>query len=144
MDPTFPAGVDKALLPFVTAITPNQHEAEVLLGDTIRDDRDAEEAARLLRSLGPTTACLKLSDGGCVFADMNGVKLIPAIPVDVVDKTGAGDAFIGAMAAGLAEGRSIEGATLWGGAGSSFVVGRRDAQASYPTRAEFFHFLEQR
>jgi ribokinase len=142
VDPTFPEAVDKRLFRGVTSITPNIHEAEVLLGRSIRDEAGASEAARDLMSLGPETVCLKLSDGGCVFANDSGRRLMKPVEVDVVDKTGAGDAFIAGLAGALVEGQPMQEAARWGIAGSSFSVTRREAQNSYPTRSEFFSMLE--
>lgn len=70
------------------------------------------------------------------------VSTLAAPDVEVVDKTGAGDAFMGAFAAALAEGRPHLEAARWGVAASSFSVGRAGAQASYPTREEFLRFLD--
>ncbi|MBY3488965.1 hypothetical protein HFN77_29600 [Rhizobium laguerreae] len=69
------------------------------------------------------------------------VSLIAAPDVDMVDKTGAGDAFMGALAVALLGGHSHLEAARLGVAAASFSVGRRGAQASYPSPEEFFSFL---
>jgi ribokinase len=61
---------------------------------------------------------------------------VDAPPVSaVVDTTGAGDAFVGALASELARGSSLAAATALGVRAGSFAVGRFGAQSSYPMRA---------
>jgi ribokinase len=62
--------------------------------------------------------------------------------VDVVDSTGAGDAFTGALAAGLAAGKDLVGAAGWGVAVASYSVGRPGAQSSYPRGRECDRLLD--
>jgi ribokinase len=72
----------------------------------------------------------------------NGVRILPggpelaAIPADVVDTTGAGDALAGATAAALAEGRPLERAVEWGIAAASLAVERHGCQPAMPRRDE--------
>lgn len=71
-----------------------------------------------------------------------GVRILPdgpelaAIPADVVDTTGAGDALAGVTAAALAEGRPLEEAVEWGIAAASLSVERRGCQPAMPPREE--------
>jgi ribokinase len=65
-----------------------------------------------------------------LFLDEHGARTMPAPKVDVVDATGAGDAFVGALAAALARGDELEKATRWGIAAaalSTTVAGARSA-----------------
>ena len=61
---------------------------------------------------------------------------LPVYPARVVDTTGAGDALIGGLAAGLAEGLDLVGALRLGMAAAAVSVERRGAQPSMPTRAD--------
>jgi ribokinase len=65
----------------------------------------------------------------------DGVEL-PAVPAQVVDTTGAGDALAGATAAALAEGRPLEDAVRWGIAAASLSVERHGCQPAMPRRTE--------
>jgi ribokinase len=71
-----------------------------------------------------------------------GVRILPdgpelaAIPADVVDTTGAGDALAGATAAALAEGRPLEEAVEWGIAAASLAVERHGCQPAMPRRGD--------
>lgn len=140
-DPTFPDAADRKLFPRFSAVMPNQHEAEVLLGRDIADRRQALDAAKELREWGADTVCVKLSDGGCAWAHGDHADIIPAIEVEVVDKTGAGDAFIAAYAAAAVEGKSSREAACWGVAASSYAVTKSGAQDSYPTRDDLLRLL---
>jgi ribokinase len=82
----------------------NEHEAAVVLGDQQAAD-DPETAAQRLLELGPASVVITLGAQGAVLAEADGVSRVSADEVDdVVDTTGAGDAFAGALAAALAAG----------------------------------------
>jgi ribokinase len=66
---------------------------------------------------------------------------IPTIPVAAVDTTGAGDAFAGALAAALLEGRPTADAIRFATGAAAFAVTGYGAQPSYPTRAELDQLL---
>jgi ribokinase len=143
VDPTFPEEIDPSFLHRFYAITPNQKEAESLLRRQIRTDEDAAAAAKELHDHGVSIVCVKLARGGCAFCQDGEVSLLAAPDVEVVDKTGAGDAFIGAFAVALLEGRRPLEAAQWGVAASSISVGKRGAQPSYPDRHAFLEFLSK-
>ncbi|MXX52481.1 MAG: ribokinase, partial [Dehalococcoidia bacterium] len=60
----------------------------------------------------------------------------PAYEVEVVDTISAGDAFSGALAVALSEGRSMEEAVRYGAAAGALAVTKRGVQTAMPTRAE--------
>lgn len=68
----------------------------------------------------------------------------PAFAVRAVDTVAAGDAFVGAFAAALAEGRPLREALLRGNAAGALAVTRVGAQPSLPIRAELETFLRER
>ena len=68
----------------------------------------------------------------------------PAFAVRAVDTVAAGDAFVGAFSAALAEGRPVQEALLRGNAAGALAVTRAGAQPSLPTRAELEAFLRER
>lgn len=143
VDPTFPEEIELSQLERFDTITPNQTEAKALLNREIKTAEDAIAAAKQLSGNGVNAVCLKLSNGGCVLCENGDVLLIAAPDVDMVDKTGAGDAFMGALAVALLDGHSHLEAARLGVAAASFSVGRRGAQASYPSREEFFAFISR-
>lgn len=121
------ARLSAATLSTVDPLVVNEHEAEWLAGSI--------DPRRLL-DLGPRSVVITLGARGAVLADSSGVHEIPAPKVEPVDTTGAGDAFTGALATGLATGRDLVAAAELAVLVAAFSVTRPGAQPSYPTLAE--------
>jgi ribokinase len=112
----------------------NETEALELLGWG-KDERNWESAASALRELGPQNVIITLgAEGAYVLA--NEVTLISPPKVDVVDTTGAGDAFCGAFAAQIAKGAEIEHAARAGVVAGALAVTKFGAQPSQPYWSE--------
>jgi ribokinase len=110
---------------------PVSAESEKLVGvaDLIVVNRD--EAATL--GLEPTDRVVVTLGAGGVLV---GATHVPAFAVDVVDPTGAGDAFCAALAVAVAEGNDLVAATRFGAAAGACAVRRLGAEPGLPTRAE--------
>src|SRR5207253_9599553 len=94
-------------------------------------------AGERLLEPGAQTVLVKIGAEGCVLVNRHKhLRFRPATRT-AVDTTGAGDAFTGALAVGLIEGRPIEMAVRMAVAASAFAVTRFGAQTSYPSREEF-------
>jgi ribokinase len=113
----------------------NESEATELLGTGIGDVDAALRAVALLASRTRSAVLTLGADGAVVSAD-GATEHVPAPSAVVVDSTGAGDAFTGAIAAVLSRGADLSKAVRLGVRAGSFAVGRAGAQASYPTAAD--------
>jgi len=79
---------------------------------------------------------------GCLVVEQDVVHE-PGCRVDAVDATAAGDAFNGALAVRLAEGRPLAEAARWANQAAALAVTRPGAQPSLPTRAEIELFFDR-
>lgn len=120
----------------VDVLLANEEEAALLAGlPAPRDDEDAEtaraaahEAARVLRA-SATTVVVKLGARGSLAADAEqGEAFSPAVPVDVLDTTGAGDAFAAGFLPAWCDGVELEVALGRGNRAAARVVGRVGAR----------------
>jgi ribokinase len=122
-----PARLSVATLSNAHPLVVNEHEAVWFAGST--------DPLRLL-ALGPRSVVITLGARGVVLADGLAVHEVAAPEVSPVDTTGAGDAFTGALAVGLAAGQDLKAAAELAVRVAAISVTRRGAQPSYPTLAE--------
>jgi ribokinase len=132
------------LLRYISLLTPNESEAELLTGIRITGMAAARRAAATLRERGAGTVVLTLGDRGALIAHERGSEHIPAFRVRAVDSTAAGDIFNGALAVALTEGCALSDAVRIGNAAAAISVTRLGAQPSAPTRREIDRFLRAR
>jgi ribokinase len=118
----------------------NEPETRELLGEDEHFD-DWTDAAQRLRALGPRTVVITLGVAGALADCGEGPVIIPAPEVQVIDTTGAGDAFCGAFTAQLARGVDAITATQIGIIAGSLSVTKPGAQPSMPTWNEIAGFL---
>jgi len=123
------------LLPMIDVLIVNRGEAAAL-GGVAGDEVSPEKLLDALRRAGARDAVITLgTDGACGLCDGR-VFRQPPLKVDVVDTTGAGDAFCGAVAARLLAGDSLPGAVRYGAVAGALAATKPGAQASIPTAAE--------
>jgi ribokinase len=135
LDPTRPDRVTDRLLELADHVTPNADEARRMTGILVKSPADARRAARRLRERGARHVHVRLSGGGCLTLWPDGEALLRApAGLDVVDTTGAGDAFAGTLASAIiAHCAPVEAARLAVAAAACAVTGF-GAQESYPDR----------
>jgi ribokinase len=121
----------------VTYLIPNETEAEAIAGRSVTTLDDAHACARELVARGFPRVILTLGERGAVLAGAESVKHVPAFPVEAVDTTGAGDAFIGSFAAFLGEGLSEEEAVERANLYAAFSTTSVGTQKSFVTRKVF-------
>ncbi|EBO3633851.1 DeoR family transcriptional regulator [Salmonella enterica] len=106
----------------VDVITPNETEASLLSGVEIINMDSAKEAAQKIANLGVRKVIITMGSKGALLLDNKQFYSIPAFPSVVIDTTGAGDAFNGALAASLAAGNPLKQAAMWASAFASLAV----------------------
>lgn len=133
-----PAAPVTAMLPFADVLVVNEIEAETILG------RPADDPAQELSAAhGVTTIVTLGADGSLLAREGAGSRRVAALAVEAVDTTGAGDAFVGALAAQLAEGRDLEAATSFASSLSARVCLTEGAQGYPERRADVERILAQ-
>jgi len=122
--------------PLVDFLTPNESEAASLCGRPVDGPDAARAAAAAFRERGVGCPVITLGAAGALVGDAAAGVLVPAVDAGrVVDTTGAGDAFNGGFAVGLAEGRDPRAAAAFGCAVAGLSVTRPGTAPSMPTRA---------
>lgn len=122
------------LLPGFDVAVLNRTEAEVLAGVGISSVDDAFAAVRAIHDLGVAQPVVTLGPAGAVFLHEGRVHQAPAPRVDAVDVTGAGDAFVGALAAFLAAGVDLDDAVPRACRAAALATTGIGARAAYPDR----------
>ncbi len=125
----------------IDIITPNQQEAETLVGFRVHDPRTSSKAADVLHQLGARAVIIKLGEQGAYCSTSSERVFIPAFRVKAIDTVGAGDAFNGALAAGLAHGLSIKDAAIWASAAGAISVTKVGAQPGMPDLQSLIAFI---
>jgi ribokinase len=127
------------LLDLVDILILNESELGLLTRTELRDsDDDARfiDAARSLQMGDDKTVCVTLGKRGIVALIDGRPHIDPGRAVTAVDSTGAGDCFVGAVAALLADGQPLQGAFGHANMAASVCVERMGAAPSMPTAAE--------
>jgi ribokinase len=130
---------DRELLDLTDILILNETELASLAKTELRDPDDHARCIEVVRSLQTGTnkiVCVTLGKRG-VLALVNGEPVvIPGREVSAIDTTGAGDCFVGGVAAQLAGGKSIRDALEYANIAASICVQRMGAAPSMPTAAE--------
>jgi len=135
------AALPAEVLAVADPLVVNESEAAILLARAdatlVAPTTDPRVIAAALLALGPRSVVVTLGVGGAVFIERDSVaRRVPARRVQAVDTTGAGDAFVGALAVHIAGGASLTAAVERATDVAAIAVTRRGAQNSYPTLEE--------
>lgn len=132
-------------LQFVDCFVPSFDEAQKLAGET-----DLVRIGRTLCDMGVGRVVVKCGERGAFIYEGHrrdetsyGGTLVPAFAVHVVDATGAGDSFVGALMVRLAEGDDLETAARYACAVGALVVQRVGASDGAPTAQEVETFIKE-
>lgn len=136
LNPAPAQALSPSLLRHLSIITPNEMEAEMISGIRITDENSAREAARAIVGMGVECVIITLGAKGALIHCDGADEFIPALRVEAVDTTAAGDVFNGALTVALAEERSLTEAVRFACKASAISVTRVGAQSSAPYRIE--------
>ncbi len=122
----------KSLLEKLYLLTPNETEAELISGIKVSDIPTAKDAAKQIHSMGVTSVIITMGAKGALIYSENQFVIVPAISVDAIDTTAAGDVFNGALAVALSKKESLVNAAGFASKAAAISVTRMGAQPSVP------------
>ena len=140
LNPAPARAADPAMLANVDILTPNASEARLLLGLPPDADAAADELARRLLDYGVGSVVITLGEDGALIVDAAGATHIPAIPIQAVDVTGAGDSFNAALAVSLGEGLNMVDSVRVAVRAGAYTARHLGVIAGLPTRAQLERF----
>ena len=124
--------LDRDVIALCDPLVVNESEASDLVGSVVCDEQSALAARTHLLGMARSVV-ITLGAAGAYWADQHTSGHAPAPEVArVVDTTGAGDAFVGALATVLAQGGTLEQAVGLGVRAGTYSITSRGAQSSYP------------
>jgi len=122
-------------LGLVDIVTPNEHEFLEMTGED-----DLGKGAKQLIAKGLKAVVITLGERGALVATATDTYEVPAPKVKVVDTTGAGDAFNGALVVALSEGEPLRQAVTFANYAGALAVTKREVIPALPTRSELEEF----
>jgi ribokinase len=144
LNPAPVQALDAALLAQVDYLVVNETEATQLSGLAVTNQASAKLAAEKLLQQGVGVVLLTMGEHGVCVTDKDGSLHVPAIKVQAVDTTAAGDTFVGAFAVGIAKGLDIVAASTEAQYTAALTVTKLGAQTSIPLRSEVEQFMRER
>ncbi len=133
MKPLRDSNVRNAIMKHSTVLVANSHEASELGNVEVVDVSSAEKCAEKLLKVGPKVVVITLGKTGSFLMSSAGSHFVKAIDIEVVDTQGAGDAFLGAFVARMANGDELVDCLDFANIVSSYSVGRHGStQVSLP------------
>lgn len=143
LNPSPPVTLPPSIFSLTDFLVPNEVEAQILTGIRWRKDKDIRTIAERLIEMGPKNVVITLGPKGLFFKNQGKELWMKAYRVKVIDTTGAGDAFLGALACALVEERPIREALRFANGAGALATTKLGAQPSLPFRKELDKFLSK-
>jgi len=143
LNPAPAAKLDKDIFPLIDYFTPNETEASFYVNKDIKNEVDAKNSSKVLLDLGVKNVVITLGANGVFFENKNENYFIPSLDLKekVKDTSGAGDAFNGAFASALCDGKKIEEALKFANVFAGISTTKIGTANSMPSRAEIDKLL---
>jgi ribokinase len=136
--------LSREILQLADVVVPNETEAGQLTGIPVTDVESAQNAASALRQMGARQILITLGAQGVFWMNEEAKsEHLPAFPVQAVDPTAAGEAFVGALASALAREKDWVTALREARGAGALATTKPGGQSALPTRAELDEFLGQ-
>lgn len=127
----------------VTFVSPNETEAEAMIGAPVHTLKEADVALQKMNGMGITTPMITMGSLGAVCLWENEMMFEPALPdLPVKDPTAAGDSFVGAFCTAVAAGCNVRNAMVFAKYTAGITVCQVGAQPSLPKAEKVFADME--
>jgi ribokinase len=137
--------IDEDLYKDIDIVTPNEIEAEILSNIEVKNVEDANEAADYFLDKGVKTVIITMGKKGSFIKNKDISKLIPSFKMNnVVDTTGAGDAFNGGLVTALSEGKNIVDSVIFANAVGALSVTKFGTAPAMPYKNEIIDLLKNK
>ena len=121
------------LFQYISLITPNQTETELMTGVKLINEQSFITAVENFNRMGVKDVIITLGSKGSLVCYDGKNEFVPAIKVDAVDATAAGDTFCGAVCVALSQGKNLKEAAVFATKAASLTVQKMGAQDSIPS-----------
>ncbi|HEY7415325.1 MAG TPA: PfkB family carbohydrate kinase [Ktedonobacteraceae bacterium] len=142
--PAPPHAFPDDLFSLVDIIRPDSKEAETITGVNVRDRESAHRAAEQLLQRGVRASAIQAGEEGDLLLWPDGSCWLPRIPIKSIDTTGAGDAFVAALAVALSEGQTLMEAGPFASAAAALTTTKLGARPALPRREAALELLQKR
>ncbi len=141
-DPS-PFNEDRYILENTDILTPNENEAQLLAGCSIKNVEDAKKASRIILEKYKSNVIIKLGDNGSLINYEGDIKYFRPYKVEPVDTTGAGDCFNGAFASEFLRTESIDKSMEFANIAGALSTTGYGAFPSFPYRNQIISIMEE-
>ena len=143
LNPAPAAKLEKDIFPLIDYFTPNETEASFYVNKEIKNEEDAKNYSKDLLNLGIRNVVITLGATGVYFENKDENHFVPSLELGdrVKDTSGAGDAFNGAFATALCEGKSTQDSLKFANTFAGISTTRIGTANSMPTRSEIDKLL---
>ena len=127
----------------VDVMIPNLYEASLISDHSSANIRTAKMVGSDLVARGAAAAVITMGRRGCMVVDRDNADHVPAYPIELVDHTGTGDAFAGALAASLAVGDDLRKAVRFASAAGALACTKFGSVDAMPVKSEIIELMQK-